>query len=229
VRWKEPRALAATDHTARRPHQGGARLRQRVRGQCGGGRVGLGSLIPHARAVRALMIAMIEPPFRAGPMAAPRRPHAFPSCRRPTAGGTIRLAAIAGAAEGERAVAAATGSLAKRSVHGVGAAARSDWTRRSNRGTTEKTGSVRRSIEAVIEGLEGSAPGPHLNPRPPISVAAIRSIGRGRSAASDTRPLDAHATAAKRLHGSPPRMGSPRRLTPGRLQGGRDQSSTARF
>src|SRR5207247_1647632 len=37
-----------------------------------------------------------------------------------------------------------------------------DWTRLANRGTRETTGSVRRSIEAVTEGLEGSAPGPHL-------------------------------------------------------------------
>ena len=40
----------------------------------------------------------------------------------------------------------------------------------SNRGTRETTGSVRRSIEAVTEGLEVQAPGPHLNPPQPDSL-----------------------------------------------------------
>jgi hypothetical protein len=72
------------------------------------------------------------------------------------------MPAITRAADREEAIAAAADLLAKRRVHGVGAAARFDWTRRVNRGTTERTGSVRRSIEAVIEGLEGQAPGLHL-------------------------------------------------------------------
>ena len=66
----------------------------------------------------------------------------------------IGVAAITRAADREEAIAASTDFLAKRRVHDVGAAARFDWTRRSNRGTRETTGSVRRSIEAVTEGLE---------------------------------------------------------------------------
>ncbi len=74
------------------------------------------------------------------------------------------MATITRDADRKHAVAAATDFLAKRPVHDVDAAARFDWTRRTNRGTRETTGSVRRSIEAVTEGLEGSAPGPHLDP-----------------------------------------------------------------
>ena len=71
-----------------------------------------------------------------------------------TAGGAIRVTAITRGADREEAVATPTRFLAKRRVHDIGAATRSDWTRRSNRGTRETTGSVRRSIEAVTEGLE---------------------------------------------------------------------------
>jgi hypothetical protein len=74
------------------------------------------------------------------------------------------MAAIARRTEREDAIAAPTDFLAKRPVHDVDAAARFDWTRRINRGTRERTGSVRRSIEAVTEGLEISPPGPHLDP-----------------------------------------------------------------
>jgi hypothetical protein len=72
------------------------------------------------------------------------------------------MASIAGRTNGERPIAEATDLLPERRVHDVGAAVRFDWTRRANRGRTETTGSVRRSIEAVTEGLEISAPGPHL-------------------------------------------------------------------
>jgi hypothetical protein len=72
------------------------------------------------------------------------------------------MAAITRRADREESIATSAGFLAKRRVHDVGAAARFDWTRRVNRGRTETTGSVRRSIEAVTEGLEISAPGPHL-------------------------------------------------------------------
>src|SRR3982750_1788749 len=66
ARWKEPRAFAATDHTAQRTHQGRGRhaIHRRVRGECVEAHRGLGSLIPHARAIRALVIAMIEAAFR---------------------------------------------------------------------------------------------------------------------------------------------------------------------
>ena len=65
----------------------------------------------------------------------------------------IRLAPITRGTDREDAIAAATDLLAKRRVH-IGAAARFDWTGRSNRDTRDTTGSVRRSIEAVTEGLE---------------------------------------------------------------------------
>jgi hypothetical protein len=97
----------------------------------------------------------------------------------------IGLAAIARRTDGEDTIAATTDFLAKRPVHDVDAAARFDWTRRTNRGTRKTTGSVRRSIEAVTEGLEISPPGPHLDPpqgRQTISSHPV--ISRGRSAAA---------------------------------------------
>jgi hypothetical protein len=72
------------------------------------------------------------------------------------------MAAITREADREEPIAASAHFLAKRRVHDVGAAVRFDWTRRLNRGRTETTGSVRRSIETVTEGLEIAAPGPHL-------------------------------------------------------------------
>lgn len=98
------------------------------------------------------------------------------------------MAAIAGGADRKHAIATSTDLLAERRVHGVEAAARFDWTRRKNRGTTETTDSVCRSIEAVTEGLEISPPGPHLDPphgRQPISTNPLMT--RGRSAAATLR------------------------------------------
>ena len=163
-RWKEPGAFPATDHTAQRVRQGRGRhpIRRRVRGQCGERHGALGSLIPHAGAVRPLVIAMIKAALRAPPMALARGADRRTACRRATPRRAIGVTAITGRADREETVAAAAHLLAKRRVHDVGAAARFDWTRVANRGTRETTGSVRRSIEAVTEGLEGSAPGPHL-------------------------------------------------------------------
>jgi hypothetical protein len=76
----------------------------------------------------------------------------------------IRMAAITRDADRKEPVATPARPLAKRRVHNVDAAARFDWTRCVNRGTRWTTGSVRRSIEAVTEGLELSSPGPHLDP-----------------------------------------------------------------
>ena len=126
----------------------------------GGGAAG--SLIPHAGAVRALVIAMIEAAFGTAPMALAGGADRGLARRRATRRRAIGVAAITRRADRKEAIAASTDFLAKRRVHDVGAAARFDWTRRSNRGTRETTGSVRRSIEAVTEGLEGQAPGPHL-------------------------------------------------------------------
>ncbi len=65
-RWQEPRALAAADHTALRARQGrgGRAIRRRVSRECAGGRRAGGSVVPHAYAIRALMIAMIEATLR---------------------------------------------------------------------------------------------------------------------------------------------------------------------
>ena len=124
----------------------------------------LGSLIPHAGAVRPLMVTVIEAPFGTPPMTRTCGAHRLSARGLATRRRAIDVAAIARRTDGEDTVATSTDFLAKRPVHDVDAAARFDWTRRPNRGRRETTGSVRRSIEAVTEGLEGSAPGPHLDP-----------------------------------------------------------------
>jgi hypothetical protein len=175
ARWKEPGAFPATDHATQRAHQrrGRHRIRRRVRGQCGEGRGALGSLIPHAGAVRPLMVTMIEASFGTTPMTRTSGAHRVSARGLATRRRAIGMAAIARRTDGEDAIAAAADFLAKRPVHDVDAAARFDWTRPSNRGTRETTGSVRRSIEAVTEGLEGSAPGPHLDPPQSVRLPAV--------------------------------------------------------
>ncbi len=142
-RWKEPRAFAAADQTAQRARQGRGRrsIRRRVSGQCGGGPVAAGSLIPHACAIRALVIAMVEAAFGTRPM-----PSACGTDRLLTGGCAARCRAIAvapitGRANREEAVAPPARFLPQRRVH-VDAARRTDWTCRSNRGTRDVTGSV---------------------------------------------------------------------------------------
>jgi hypothetical protein len=113
------------------------------------------------------------------------------------------VAAITRDADRKQPVATATDFLAKRRVHDGDAAVRFGWTRRANRGTRETTGSVRRSIEAVTEGLEISAPGPHLDPpqvRQPIS--SHPRISRGALGGPGVRAFAQITTAAERLHGS---------------------------
>jgi hypothetical protein len=99
-------------------------------GQCAGRPHTAGSLIPHAGPIRALVIPMIEPSFRARPMAATGRADRGVPGGRTTGRRTIGVAAITRGADREEAVAAPAGFLAKRRIHDVGAAARSDWTRR---------------------------------------------------------------------------------------------------
>lgn len=155
--------MAAADHTSQRARQGhGRQIRRRVGQECARRRGATGSLIPHARAIGALVIAMVEPSFRRLAMAPPRARDRSVPRDATTRRGTVRVPPIARDTNREEPVAEAAGFLAKGRVHDVGAAARTDWTRRPNRGTRERTGSVRRSIEAVTGGLEGSAPGPHL-------------------------------------------------------------------
>ena len=101
------------------------------------------------------------------------------------------MAAIARGADREEPIAASTDFLAKRRVHGVGAAARFDWTRRLNRGTRETTGSVRRSIEAVTEGLELDLQAFTSHPpQVPTAYRNPRSRRRRSAAAASEHPCD---------------------------------------
>jgi hypothetical protein len=186
-RWKEPGAFPATDHATQRARQGRGRhpIRRRVRRQWGEGSGALGRVIPHAGAVRPLVITMIEAALCAAAMALTGGANGIATRRDPTRRRAIRVAAITPGTDREEAITASADSLAKRRLHGVNAAARFDWTRPANRGTRETTGSVRRSIEAVNEGLELLRPGPHLDPpqgRQPTSSYPL--ISRGRSAAA---------------------------------------------
>jgi hypothetical protein len=97
---------------------------------------------------------VIEAPFGAATMPLTGGTDGLASRGRTTHGRAIGVAAIARSADREQAIAASTAFLAKRRVHDGEAGARFGWTRRVNRGTSETTGSVRRSIEAVTEGLE---------------------------------------------------------------------------
>src|SRR6516162_4557356 len=141
-RWKEPGAFPATDHATQRARQGLGRhpIRRCVHGQCDERDRRAGSLIPHAGAVRALMVAMIEAALWAPPMASTRSPDRRAASRGAARQRAIGVTAITRRADREEAVAASADFLAKRRVHNVGAAARSDWTRRLNRGTTKTTG-----------------------------------------------------------------------------------------
>ena len=174
-RWKEPRALAATDHTAERAHQGrGWRsIRRRVSGECDRRRRRVGSLIPHACAIRALMIAMIEAAFRTPAVAGSRRADRAPTRGDATARRAVRVAAITGNTDRKDPVTETAGLQAKRCVHSVGAAAvRSDWTYSPNRGTTDRTASARRSPRRSRGSGDQSGPSP--------SASSAYAIGRPR-------------------------------------------------
>jgi len=175
-RWKEPRAFAAADHTAQRARQGRGRrsIRHRVRGQCDRRGRGTGSLIPHASAIRALVITMIEAAFRAAPMPAARGADRVTAGGRATRRRAIRVAPITRRADREEAVAAPADFLAKRRIH-VGAAAHSNWTRTRNRDTTDSdrsrsVGASRRSPRV----WRGKAPGPHLDVPSAYAALAVR-------------------------------------------------------
>ena len=144
---------------------------------------------------------MIEAPFRAATMAVPRGADRGAARGRPTRGRAIRLAAITRDADRKETIAASAHFLTKRRIHDVEAAARFDWTRRLNRGTRETTGSVRRSIEAVTEGLEGQAPGLHLNP-PASPIAYSHPLIRGGARRHLLPRVGALTRAAERLHDS---------------------------
>ena len=164
-RWKEPSALTATDHAARRPQQGAGRhrIRRRVGGQCGGRRGRPGRVIPHARAIGTLVIAVIQPTFEAGAMPTTGGARRGLPRVRPTRGRAIRLAAIAGGADRERPTTAPTGLESQRGVHCLS----------QHRGGHE--------------GLEASTPGPHLWSPPTAYCTGPPSAGRSAAACGQHR------------------------------------------
>jgi hypothetical protein len=174
--------LATTDHASRRPPQGAGRhrIRRRVGRQCRGHRGLRGSLIPHAGPIGALVIAMIEPAFGTGAMAATGRAHRAATGRTPTRGRAIRMAPITRGADREGPAAAPTGLESQRSVHVVGASTPPDWTATANRATT------RRSARSVAASRRSRGPG-GINSRSSPLVAADSLLHRppsaGRSAA----------------------------------------------
>jgi hypothetical protein len=147
------------------------------------------------------VIAMIEATFGTAAVALAGAADGCTARRRATRRRAVRVAAITRGTDREEAIAAATDLLAERRIHDVEAATRFDWTRRSNRGTRETTGSVRRSIEAVIEGLEGQAPGLHLNPPQACQPTAIQYF-EGALGGSCFPSVGVITTAAERLQGS---------------------------
>jgi hypothetical protein len=104
ARWKEPRALAATDHTSQRPDQRHGRSdRRRVGAECRRWWGRCGTLIHHASAsaIRPLPVAMIEAPLGTLLMAAARGPHRLVAGAAPAARRTVGVPAIAGATDRE--------------------------------------------------------------------------------------------------------------------------------
>src|SRR5690606_10539153 len=104
ARWKEPRALAATDHTSQRPDQRHGRSdRRRVGAECRRGWGRGGTLIHHtsASAIRALPVAMIEAPLRTLLVAAARGLHRLVARAAPAARRAVGVPAIAGATDRE--------------------------------------------------------------------------------------------------------------------------------
>ena len=183
-RWKEPRAFAAADHAAQRARQGRGRqpIRRRVRGQCGEAAGARGSLIPHAGAIRALVIAMIEAAFGTAAMAPARGADRGVAGGRATRRRAIRVATITRARRSRRGGCSAgrfSGEAAcprRRS----GSALRLDtalkpWHKRDDwLGPSEHRGGHRGS------GGPRSRPSPHS----PQLDSLQQSNSRGRSAAS---------------------------------------------
>jgi hypothetical protein len=170
VRWKEPRALAAADQTAPRAHQrrGRRTVRRRVSGQCAEPRAAGGSLIPHAGAIRPLMIPMIEATFRTPAVAVTGgRDRSLPAGGA-TRARAVRVATIAGDTDRKEAVTATARLLAKWYVHGVGAA--SAPTGRTAQTVAQQTGRPRRL------GARGSHEGPEVQSGPSPSACSGYAI-----------------------------------------------------
>jgi hypothetical protein len=166
VRWKEPRAFAATDHTARHPHQGGGRSgRRRVGRQCRGAPRPRGSLIHHAAActVGALPVPMIEaalgtllmPSARGADRALARLP--------PTPQRAVDMPAVASATDREGRRTGAARAEAQRRIHRVAALrATARPSAAADVPECRKIDPARRSAASVSEGPEVPALGPHL-------------------------------------------------------------------
>ena len=153
-----------------------------------------GRLIPHASAVGALLVAMIEAPFRTALMPAPGGTDRGAPGVLSARARAVRMSAITGGTNREEVATATTGLLAEGWIHGVGVRARtSDWTSRRNRGTTDTTGSNGRSSRRSRG--SGGHPGPHLRvPR----IRRHRVRFRRFQMASDSRPAAPHKTPANR-------------------------------
>ena len=89
----------------------------------------------------------------------------------------VRVAAIAGDADRKQAMTATAGFLAERDVHGVGAAGRSAWTSRPNRGTRETTASACWSPRAS-RGSGGSVRALTLGPTQPTRSRTVAPAKR---------------------------------------------------
>ena len=101
-----------------------------------------GRLIPHAGAIGALMVAMIQAPFRTALVPAVGGPDRDPPRRVAARRRAVRLPSITPRTDRKELATTTTGLLAKRGIHGVGVRRRrSDWTPSRNRGTTVWTGS----------------------------------------------------------------------------------------
>lgn len=178
-RWKEPRAFAATDHTAQRTRQGRGRhsIRRRVGRQCVGRHGGRGSLIPHAGAIGALLVAMIEAPFRTPAVSGAGGGDRASARGDATGRRAVRVPAITRGAQGKQGAAGAAHLLAQRHVHGVASAATTaPWTYAPFRGTTDHDGLGRpmasprwsRGSGGSVRALTSALPAQRTRPaRPP--------------------------------------------------------------
>ena len=209
-RGNQPPARPTADHA---PRGRGRRNRGAVRdGESGRRSRCGGSLIRHAapNAIGALPVAVVEAPFGTALMSSPRRLHRPPATERPAGWRAVGVAAVAGRADREETAAMATGALAERVVHGVGARrAGPDWTARRIRGTTAGTGSVCRSSRRSRGSRKPlRALTPRLSPPRTLPERAAprqrRGCGRRRSGGRQrARPPELCKTAQTRFCTAP--------------------------
>ena len=134
-------------------------------------------------------------------------PHRAAAAERPARRRAVGMAAITRRADGKQAAAVSAGLLAERQVHGVGArGAISDWTTRSNRGTTAPTGSVLSELGAVTRVRRLPGPSPHVCVRslpyanePPLATPARRLWTPTRLWTQTTAPTAVCKTAQTRF------------------------------